>query len=102
MNIEPTNWLTTKIVMFLARHTPKCHDMTRLISQERDTPLPWGTRLEMRLHCWICVWCLRYRDQLGFIGRALHVCPEEPVPPDAPGLPAEAKERLRRALQKSA
>lgn len=100
MNIEPTNWLTTKIVMFLARHTPKCHDMTRLISQEQDAPLPVATRVKMRLHYTICVWCARYRDQLGFVRKALHVCPEEPVPPASAGLPQDAKERLKRALEK--
>jgi hypothetical protein len=91
VNIEPTNWLTTQIVMFLARITPKCHDMTRLISQDLDCPLPWTTRVKLRMHFWICVWCLRYGDQVGFIDKALHIRPEEPVTPDAAGLPAEAK-----------
>ena len=99
MKIEPTNWLTTKIVVFLARVTPKCHDITRLISQAQDAPLPWFMRVKMRLHYAICVWCERYRDQLGFVRKALHICPEEPVPPATEGLPADAKERLKRALQ---
>jgi hypothetical protein len=99
VNIEPTSWLTTKIVMFLARITPKCHDMTRLISQEQDCQLTWAMRVKMRMHYWICVWCVRYRDQVKLMRRALHICPEEPVTPEAAGLPAEAKGRLRRALQ---
>ena len=31
--IEPTNWWKTKIVLFIPKHTPKCHDITRLISK---------------------------------------------------------------------
>ena len=100
MKIEPTDWLTTRIVGFIARVTPKCHDMTRLISQERDATLSRGLRVKMQMHFTICVWCLRYRNQLGFLGKALHICPEEPLPPTVPGLPDEAKERLKRALQK--
>ena len=98
MNIEPTNWWKTKIVMFLARHTPKCHDITRLISAAQDNPLPWGTRVKMRLHFWICAWCARYRDQLGFMRKAMRVMPEESAP-GASGLSAESKERLKRAFQ---
>jgi hypothetical protein len=99
VNIEPTNWLTTRIVMFLARITPKCHDMTRLISQEQDCQLSWPMRVKMRMHFWICIWCIRYRDQVRFMRKALHICPEEPVKPEVAGLPVEAKERLRRAFQ---
>lgn len=92
--IEPTNWWKTKIVMFVARITPRCHDMTRLISQSLDAPLPLGTRFKMWLHYRICVWCERYRDQLGFIGKALRQCDHE----HGPKLPGDAKERLKRKL----
>jgi hypothetical protein len=92
--IEPTNWLTTRIVMWIAAHTPKCHDMTRLISQERDGPLPFGTRVRMWLHYRICVWCERYRDQLALLAKALHESHEH-----GHTLPDEAKERLKQALR---
>jgi hypothetical protein len=49
--------------------TPRCKEMTRLVSAEREQSLPWLTRVRMRWHYGICVWCLRYRDQLGLIGR---------------------------------
>ena len=94
--IEPTNWWKTKIVMFIAEHTPKCHDITRLISQSMDRPLPLRTRLAMWIHYRICVWCERYRDQLGFLGKALHSCPEK-----MPGtLSPDARNRLKLALHK--
>src|SRR5687768_17588157 len=38
--IEPTNWWKTRLVTFIAEHTPKCHDVTRLISESLDRPLP--------------------------------------------------------------
>ena len=98
MNIEPNNWLTRRMVGFLARITPRCHDMTRLISQSQDAALPAGTRMKMRMHYWICAWCLRYRDQIRFVRKALHVCPE-PLPSSPEGkLPADARLRLKQAL----
>lgn len=100
MNIKPTNRLTRAIVMFLARHTPRCHDMTRLISQELETAHPPGTRLRMRLHFWICAWCQRYRDQLRLMRKAMHRCDEQHPPAAAPKLSSDTKDRLKEALTK--
>jgi hypothetical protein len=102
MKIEPTNWLTTAIVKFLARVTPRCHDMTRLISQSQEEPLPPGTRLKMRLHYVICVWCERYRDQIALLRKALPRCEEHIPPSRTPPLSESAKDRLKKALKDSA
>ena len=101
VNIEPNNWLTKRIVGFLARVTPRCHEMTRLISQSQDSLLPLGMRIKMRLHYWICVWCKRYCEHIHFVRRALHICPEEPVPLSGPTLRVEVKGRLKQALRNS-
>lgn len=94
--IEPMNWLTTRIVTWVAEHTPKCHDMTRLISEERDRPLPLGTRARMWMHYRICVWCERYRDQLDLLGKASRESHEHQ---HGPGLPDQAKNRLKQTLR---
>jgi hypothetical protein len=88
--IEPTNWWKRRLVIFLAEHTPKCHDITRLISRAQDGPLPLTLRVRMWLHYRICVWCERYRDQLRLLRRALRR-------PDSSSakLPAAAKARLK-------
>ena len=96
MNIEPNNWLTKKIVAFLARVTPRCHDMTRLISQSLDRSLPRGTRWKMRLHFLLCTWCRRYRVQLRLLRRAFAKLGDDTPAPR--GLSAEARARLRDSL----
>ena len=98
MNIEPNHWLTAKIVGLLARITPRCHDMTRLISRSQDAGLPVGTRIRMRMHYWICAWCVRYHDQVGFVRTALRVCPEPPPSSHVGKLSADAKQPLRQTL----
>ena len=97
--IEPTNWWKTRVVTLIAEHTPKCHDITRLLSQSRDRPLPLRTRIAMRIHYLICVWCARYRDQLGFLGQALKACPERGAEHLRGGLSPEARSRLKIAVQ---
>jgi len=97
--IEPTNWWKTKVVMFIATHTPKCHDITRLISQSMEEPLPWRTRVAIRVHYWICVWCERYRDQLGFLRAALHDCPDKGSDAMRGQLSPEARQRMKVAVR---
>lgn len=84
--------------MFVATHTPKCHDITRLISESMDHPLPLRTRISMRLHYLICVWCQRYRDQLALLRKALRAGPSQ-EPEREHALSPDARTRLKVALQ---
>jgi hypothetical protein len=69
---------------------PDCRDMSRRLSEERD-----GRALGLRekFHLWLCDVCSRLRSQLGLLGRAARE-----APPAGPALSADAKARLRRAL----
>ena len=73
---------------------PDCRDMSRLLSEHRDSGRPLG--LSARLHLMICDVCRRVRvqfDTLGLFAKSAR---------DAgPALSPEAKERLRRALGKN-
>ena len=48
--IKPTSNVTKKFVQFVASVTPHCHDITRLLSESMEHPLPLRTRLLIRLH----------------------------------------------------
>ena len=97
--IEPTNGWKTKLVMFIARHTPKCHDITRLISQSLDQPLPLRTRVALRVHFLICVWCERYRDQLRLLCTAMKSCRGDGEDKMRGGLSPDARTRLKVAMR---
>lgn len=56
---------------WLARITPSCKDVTHLVSQSLDRPLPWTTRLTLQLHYWICEACAQYRRQLIQVRKVL-------------------------------
>ena len=82
--------------------TPRCHEMTRLISAEREKPHSRITKLRMRWHYGICVWCKRYHDQIGLLGRLSRAFPEESGEHGKSQLTDDAKARLKEALTRNA
>jgi hypothetical protein len=99
MKIEPTNWLTRKISDVLVAHTPRCKDITRLLSASLDRKLSLRQRLGIRLHFLICVLCERYGEHLGWLRQWSRQAPEHAHEMDGGQLSAEARERLKRALR---
>lgn len=92
------------IVGWLIRITPSCQDMTRLLSEAMDRPLPFGMRMKMRLHFLICKWCERYKNQLLFLRQALRRDPDKVEGEGAASsasLSPEAKDRLKRVVSNS-
>jgi hypothetical protein len=89
------------LVGWLIRVTPTCQEMTRLLSDAMDRPLPWNTRVKMRLHFLICKWCERYKNQLRFLREAVRRHPEQISSDDVatPTLSSDAKDRLKSRLR---
>lgn len=79
-----------------------CKDVSRLTSESRDRPLRLSERLGMRFHLWICTNCRRFTRHIELIGQALRRLERGELPPDSqlPALPEEAKERIRKKLEK--
>ena len=48
-----------------------CHEVTQLISESFDHPLPFRRRIGMQFHLLICKWCDRFRRQILFIQDSL-------------------------------
>lgn len=71
---------------------PNCREMSRVMSDARDTGKPLG--FGARLHLLICDVCSRLLRQLAVLGDSVRA-----TPASGPALSNEAKERLRRALK---
>lgn len=82
--------------------TPRCHEMTRLISAEREKPHSLLTKMRMRWHYGICVWCKRYHDQVGLLGKLSRMFSEETCEHGAPRITDDAKARMKEALSRQA
>lgn len=44
-----------------------CEDIYPLISEKRDHPLPFFSRMRLKIHLAICGICEAYNDQLGIL-----------------------------------
>ncbi|MDH5739491.1 MAG: zf-HC2 domain-containing protein [Nitrospira sp.] len=89
---------------WVARFLPTCQEMSHLLSDALDRRLPWHIRARMFAHLRMCVLCEQYRHQLALLRRLLRLKDDShgtggQAP--QPGLPDEAKERIRRALHSS-
>jgi len=94
------SWLGKIYVGLMCKITPRCHEMTRLISAEQEKPHSLITRLRMRWHYGICVWCERYRDQLAFLGKLSRLFPEKSCDHGPTQLDEPAKTRIKQALRR--
>lgn len=41
-----------------------CQEVSQKISQSMDVPLPFHHRMAIRIHLWMCRYCVRFRRQL--------------------------------------
>ena len=92
------NWLQTKLVIFIGKHTPKCREMVRILSQSMDEPMPLVMRIKKRIHFLICCWCQRYEEHLHYIRDTASRFPEHADEASGATFPSEAKERIKQKL----
>lgn len=50
---------------------PDCREVTRLVLEAEERPLPWPDRMRIRLHLSMCQACTRFNGQVAFMRRAL-------------------------------
>ena len=96
------NWWQTKLVIFIGKHTPKCREMVRILSQSMDEPMPLIMRIKKRIHYLICCWCQRYEEQLLYMRKTARAFAEHADESSAVPVTEEMKERWKQVLQPSA
>lgn len=74
--------------------------MTLIMSESLERKLGWRERAKLRLHLLVCLYCLRYLEQLLFIHKILRR-PDTSTIVDSstPALSPEASERIKRKLK---
>lgn len=88
---------------FLLRRLPTCKQMAPVMSESLERPLTLRERVTLKLHLWVCVWCVWYLENLRTMRSALRAraAHEEKAADDvdsAVKLSEGARERIRRAL----
>jgi len=88
---------------FLLRRLPTCKQMAPVMSESLERPLTPRERVTLKLHLWVCAWCVWYLENLRTMHSALRAraAHEEEAADEvesAVKLSEEARERIRRAL----
>ena len=77
----------------------QCEETMRLLSRAMDEPIGFLQRLAIRMHCFVCPGCARYRGQLPWLRSALRQVQEKVDLERVATFSAEEKERLNQILQ---
>jgi len=96
------NWWQTKLVVFIGKHTPKCHEMVRILSKSLDEPMPLAMRIKKRIHYLICCWCQRYEEHLLYMRKAARAFAEHADESSNALVPDGAKDRWKEVVSASA
>jgi hypothetical protein len=75
-----------------------CKEVSRLLSQSMDQPLPRMKRIELRIHLWLCSACSNFDKQLKFLRQVVNRLDDEHQSGHA-GLSSEARERIKKAVR---
>ncbi len=91
---------------FLLRRLPPCRQITVLMSESMERPLTLRERVTLRLHLWVCIWCVWYLEQLHVLRRAVGARAVQTAAAaddeisSAITLSTEARERIKQALRR--
>jgi hypothetical protein len=91
---------------FLLRRLPPCKAMAPLMSESLERRLTLRERVTLKLHLWVCIWCVWYLEHLRLMRRAVAARASREAEADAEMAPAlklsaESRERLKQALRQS-
>mgnify|MGYP000916198470 CR=1 FL=1 len=77
----------------------RCKDASHLISERRERSLTLAESWALRVHLWMCVNCRRFARQVDQLRQAMRGLSARLDDAEyGPGLPEEARERIRKAL----
>ena len=91
--------MMTLMMRLMNKILPSCAEVSRLTSVALDESLPLRSRLVLRIHLMLCLWCRRNEAQLRImrsLARRL-----APTQDGAAGLSSDARRRIAEALDQS-
>jgi hypothetical protein len=94
---------THSVRWFLLHRLPTCKQMVAVMSESMERPLSLRERVLLKLHLWVCAWCVWYLEHLHIMRDAVRLRASETADDESPSvsLSAEARERIRLALNRS-
>ena len=101
MTLNPYKKATHALRWFLLHRLPTCKEAVGWMSQSMERPLSLRERVLLKLHLWVCVWCVWYLEQLRLMRETLRARAAT-AGGGHPGasLSSEARERIKSALSR--
>ena len=94
---------THSLRWFLLHRLPTCKQMVAVMSESLERPLSLRERVLLKLHLWVCAWCVWYLEHLHIMRDAVRLRSSEASDDEhsSVSLSAEARERIRLALNRN-
>jgi hypothetical protein len=86
---------------WLLRRLPTCKQTVKVISESMERKLSLRERITVKLHLWICLWCVWYLENMELMRDTIRTkASQEPNlgSSSLPPLSAEARERMKLRL----
>jgi hypothetical protein len=86
---------------WLLRRLPTCKQTVKTMSESLERRLTLRERISVKLHLWICLWCVWYIEQLQLLRTTIRIKAEQEPNLDSPSLPSlssDARERMKQNL----
>ena len=86
---------------WLLRRLPTCKQTVKLISESMERRLSLRERIIVKLHLWICLWCVWYLEHLQLVRDTIRSKASQEPNLDSSSLPPlspEARERMKLSL----
>ena len=86
---------------WLLRRLPTCKQTVKVISESKERRLSLRERVTVKLHLWICLWCVWYLEHLNLMRDTIRTKASQEPNLDSSSLPplsAEARERMKLRL----
>jgi len=86
---------------WLLRRLPTCKQTVKVISESMERKLSLRERITVKLHLWICLWCVWYLEHLNLMRDTIRSKASQEPNLDSASLPtlsADARERMKLRL----
>ncbi len=101
MTLKVYDKIKHSIRWWLLRRLPTCKQTVKTMSESLERRLTLRERINVKLHLWICLWCVWYIEQLQLLRTTIRIKAEQEANLDSPSLPSlssEARERMKQNL----
>jgi hypothetical protein len=98
MNLKAYDKIKHSIRWWLLRRLPTCKQTVKVISESMERRLSLRERIVVKLHLWICLWCVWYLEHLQLMRDTIRSkATQDPNldPSSLPTLSPEARERMK-------